>query len=182
MQTVLQEQFDDKWENLGTDLDSIISLLTDAKNVANANMTMASVALNKLLAFYGIPEVSFASGTRRVSSSLVGLSNEAGSEIIVTKHGMISHFNPGDGVVPSALTQRLYAMASGNIPITTAGGGGSTHVEQHFDSLINIEGSADAATVEDLKKLSSDLLEKSYKYTSQKIHDGYLKAGGRRTV
>lgn len=180
MENVLQDQFDEKWEKLGTSLEDIQNLLSDAKSVASKSADTVAIALNKLLAFYGIPETNFASGTRRVSSSLVGLSNEAGSEILVTKNGIISHFNPGDGVVPSALTQRLYAMASGQMPIMS--GGGSTHIEQHFDALINIEGSADAATVEDLKRISKDLLEKSYKYTSQRIHDGYIKAGGRRAI
>lgn len=55
-------------------------------------------------------------------------------------------------------------------------------VTNHFENLINIEGSADAATVEDLKKLSSSLMEQSYQYTSKRIYEGYVRAGGKRNV
>ena len=187
MQDVLKDEFDEKWKKLGIDLNDLKQLLADADQISAQSASDVVATLNKLLAFYGInPTASniatFAEGTRRISSSIVGLSNEAGSEILVTKNGIISHFNPGDGVIPSTLTRRLYAMANGDLSSIGGGAMGAVEVNQHYDSLINIEGSADAATVEDLKRLSKDLLKESYAYTSQKIHEGYLKAGGRRRI
>jgi len=185
MQDILEEEFDEKWDNLTLSLDDMQQLLYDAKELYSSNSSKIAASLNKLLAFYGISGVdtTFASGTRGVSHSLIGLSQDAGSEILVTENGLISHFKPGDGVVPSVLTKRLYAMANGQLPIIGGGsGGGTTEINQHYDSLITIEGSADAATVEDLKRLGKDLLEKSYDYTTQRIKQDYYRTGGRRKV
>lgn len=185
MQEVLEDEFDEKWDKLGLDLERMQQLLEDAKTIYSDSGEAVVTTLNKLLAFYGISPTSipaYASGTRRINSSLVGLSNERGSELLVTKHGIISHFNPGDGIVPSALTQKLYAMASGKLPISSIGSMGETHVDQHFDSLIHIDGSADAATVEDLKKISKEILESSYNYTTQRIKQDYVRTGGTRRI
>lgn len=188
MQDILEDEFDEKWDKLELNLDDLKQLLSDAQALSTQNTAQITTSINKLLAFYGISAGStgisaFASGTRRINSSLVGLSNESGSELLVTKNGIISHFNPGDGVVPSALTQRLYAMANGNLPIAGVSGGTiSPEIHQHYDSLINIEGSADAATVEDLKRFSQDILEKSYDYTTRRIKQDYVRTGGSRRV
>jgi len=115
------------------------------------------------------------------------LTNERGNEIIVTKDGMITPLKQGDGIIPSNLTDRLYNMAlKYNIkengfamPYVNKA---ETTVNQTFDSLIHIDGSADAATVEDLKRMQKDLLETSYKYTSDKMWKGYMKSGGKRVV
>jgi hypothetical protein len=153
--------------------------------------------MNKLLDYYGIDPVAsgiqaaYASGTRNVPKKLNALTNEKGNEIIVTKDGMITPLEQGDGVIPSYLTDRLYDLALKGVPTPNITMPDisfpdieipATEVSQHFDSLINIEGSADAATVEDLKALSKDILEKSYNYTSEKIYKGYLKSGGKRYV
>jgi len=151
-----------------------------------------------LLKYYGIDAKSsgidkaFASGTTGVHHRLRALIGEDGSEIATTKEGLIITMNRGDGVLPHEMTENLMRMAQGiipnvemntlRLPLHNGSGYGATNVEQYYDSLIHIDGSADAATVEDIKRMTDDLLNKSYEYTSKKIHNGYMKAGGRRSI
>ena len=186
MSDVLQEEFDEKWDNLELTLDDMQTLISDAKALYSANSSQIATSLDKLLAYFGISSsatgigIHHASGTRSVSSSHIGLSNETGTELIVTKNGIISKFNPRDGVVPPALTKRLYDMATGKT--LTNNGLGAIAITQHYDALINIEGSADAATVSDLQRISQDILEKSYNYTTNRIKQDYIKTGGSRRI
>ena len=82
--------------------------------------------------------------------------------------------------MPPALTKRLYDMATGKT--LTNNGLGAIAITQHYDALINIEGSADAATVSDLQRISQDILEKSYNYTTNRIKQDYIKTGGSRRI
>ena len=156
--------------------------------------------MNKLLGHYGIDPVSsgiqaaYASGTRRVPKELTALTNEKGNEILVTKKGMITPLEQGDGVVPSYLTNRLYDLALNGVPTpnTTVPEinismkqPDANKTEIHIDKIENtveVEGNADASTVKQLKELSDDIVEKSYKYTSEKIYRGYMHSGGKRNV
>ena len=194
LKDALQNEFDEKWENLSGDLDKMLELLSAANVLSTENADNIRQTLTDLLSFYGIDagatkvDAAFASGTRRVNGRKVALSNESGSEILVTKNGIISHFNPGDGVVPADLTARLYDLAQSIKPGSSLGkanlkgvsANSGLSVTQNYGSLINIEGSADAATVSDLKRMSKDLLEKSYNYTSQRIQHDYRRTGGLR--
>lgn len=197
LKTTLQDAFDDKWDNINSNLTELTSLMAAANQLTSSSAGAIVSTMNKLLGHYGIDPVSsgisaaYASGTRRVPKNLTALTNEDGNEILVTKKGMIAPLEQGDGVVPSYLTDRLYDLALNGVPtpnitvpeITIPNSEPrATEVNQHYDSLINIEGSADAATVEDLKALSKDIMEKSYAYTSQKIYSGYMHSGGKRNV
>ena len=204
LKDTLQDQFDEKWDNLSQDLAAMIQLMTDAKQLSETSSSRIADTLDKLLAFYGINasetgirgvnrngiqiDGAYASGARRIRGSHIGLSNESGTELLVTKNGLISHFKPGDGVVPADLTARLYELAQSVKPGSSLGRANisglsaamGTTINQTYGSLVNIEGSADAATVSDLKRMSKDLLEKSYNYTSQRMHKDYLRTGGLR--
>lgn len=184
MQTILKDEFDKKWDNLGTSLEDMQQLLADATSVYSSNSSQISTALNKLLAFYGVSgiQTKFASGTRHVNGNLVGLSNEAGSEIIVTSNGIISHFNPGDGVVPSTLTKKLYQMASGQGSFGSGESFGIANINQHYDSLININGNVDRDIVKELKQFSQEILEESYNYTTKRIKQDLVRTGGSRKI
>lgn len=197
MKDTLQEQFDDKWEYLSQDLTKISNLIAAANDLATTNADRIERTLTDLLSFYGINAGEtgvdeaykrHAAGSRRIRSGHIGLSSERGNEIIVTKNGIISHFNPGDGIVPADLTERLYNLAQSVKPGSSLGrpnigkispSSGIT-INQNYDSMLNIEGSADAATVSDLKRMSKDLLEKSYDYTSKRIQHDYTRTGGLR--
>ena len=197
LKTTLQDAFDDKWDNINSNLTELTSLMAAANQLTSSSAGAIVSTMNKLLGHYGIDPVSsgisaaYASGTRRVPKNLTALTNEDGNEILVTKKGMITPLEQGDGVVPSYLTDRLYDLALNGVPtpnitvpeITIPNSEPrATEVNQHYDSLINIEGSADATTVKDLEALSKDIMEKSYAYTSQKIYSGYMHSGGKRNV
>ena len=190
----LQDEFDEKWDKLELDLTQVKDLLKSAETLASANAKSINQTLNSFLSAFGIDSKktgvnkAFATGTKRVPSSLVGLSNEKGSELLVTKNGIISHFNPGDGVVPHELTQRLFELAQsakpgasiGNSKFIAKPGNMSATVNQSYGSLINIEGNADSVTISELKKFSKQFLEQSYDYTSKRIKQDYVKTGGLR--
>ena len=195
LKTTLNEEFDNKWESLGKNLEQLAELLRDANTLAQNNTAVVSNTLNSLLGFYGInPEETgigarYATGIKHVNGSVIGLSNEAGSELVVTKYGIISKFNPGDGVVPADMTARLYELAQSIKPNSSfgksnikdfPGGLGSVEIQQNYGSLINVEGNADAVTVNDLRRLSKDILERSYDYTTARIKQDYVKTGGIR--
>ena len=196
MKDALQDAFDDKWDNISADLDSMKELLEAANSLTASSAADVSESLNKLLQFYGISAVNagisktYASGTKSVPKNLMALTQERGSEILVTKAGMITPLSRGDGVVPADLTQRIYDMAMGksmmNVKIPNysqiGSGIGGLNVTQHYDSLITIEGSADAATVQDLKNMRKELLDDSYVYTTKMLSKGRIRAGGKRTV
>lgn len=208
MKEVLQEAFDDKFADLPSDLDEIQSLLESAGGIVSSSASAINGNLSKLLEYYGIEpdttgiDAAYASGTKYVPRKMTALTNENGAEIIVTKDGLITPLERGDGVIPAELTKRLYEMATGeyrvtpnvvvpkfempdigsNVIMSAVEEAVKENVTQHYDALINIEGSADAATVEDLKALSKDLMEKSYKYTSDKLYNGYIRSGGKRKI
>ena len=196
MKDALQDAFDDKWDNISADLDSMKELLEAANSLTASSATDVSESLNKLLQFYGISAVNtgisktYASGTKSVPKNLMALTQERGSEILVTRAGMITPLSRGDGVVPADLTQRIYDMAMGksmmNVKIPNYSqigpGIGGLNVTQHYDSLITIEGSADAATIQDLKNMRKELLDDSYVYTTKMLSKGRIRAGGKRAV
>lgn len=197
LKTTLDEEFDNKWESLSRDLDKLAELLNDANTLSQNNTAVVSETLNSLLRFYGVnPDTTgiktrYATGIKRVNGNVVGLSNEAGSELVVTKYGIISRFNPGDGVVPADMTARLYELAQSIKPNSSfgkssikdfSGSLNSVEIQQSYGSLINVEGNADAVTVSDLRRLSKDILERSYDYTTSRIKQDYVKTGGIRKV
>lgn len=191
LKETLQESFDDRWEEIGSDLEKISTVIGEATALTTTSMDAINTTLQTLLKHYGI-DASFASGTTGVPRKLRARVGESGSEIITTNNGLIMTLGKGSGVIPNDMTENLMLMAQGIIPniLTVSSSipsidsirGGDTKIEQHYDSLIHIDGSADAATVEDIKRMTNDLLDKSYQYTSKKIYEGHIKAGGRRTV
>ena len=199
MKETMQDAFDDKWDMIGSDLEEIKKLMKAANDLAESSTRTTESAINALLSLYGvnysvgqIVDNNYASGTKRVPRKLRALVGENGQEVITTKSGLILTLNPGDGVIPADMTKNLMAMANGVLPLSNMqvpslnqslfGRSAGAEIVQHYDSLINIEGSADAATVEDLKRMKSDLLEDSYNYTSNRLYRGYVKAGGKRIV
>ena len=198
LKETLQDAFDEKWENISGNLKEIAVLMGEAKTLTTTGMQAINSTLTSMLSYYGINakatgiDAAFASGTSGVSRRLRALIGEDGSEIATTGKGLILTLDKGDGVIPHEMTENLMQMAQGILPNIALNSIrlpdldiaklGETNVEQHYDSLIHIDGSADAATVEDIKRMTDGLLDKSYEYTSKKIHEGYIKAGGRRTI
>lgn len=199
LKETLQEAFDERFKNLPADLKGISDILKSANDLVGDNTSNINDSLTTLLKHYGINKIeeSYAKGTKSVPRNLNALTNENGKEIIVTKHGMITPLEKGDGVVPNDLTERLYKLAQSDlsiiprvqipkfeIPDIDISAISQPTVTQNFDSLIHIDGSADAATVKDLKALAKDkdFLESAYKYFDKKAYSGYIRAGGKRRV
>lgn len=194
MKESLQEAFDDKWDYIYSNLDEIASLMSSANELTQASATNISEALNRILEYYGISSVDvvggYASGTKKVTKAGLYEINEDGRELVTKDGRILIPLSSGDGVLNHKLTERLYSMAENgtsvpnmeNLVTRVPNIQSSPSITQTFDNLINIEGSADAATVEDLKNMRKDLLQTSYEYTSKKMANGYLRSGGKRIV
>ena len=204
----------EKWmKEIAQNLEKASNVISDAINNSSSPAALSS-ALGAILGQFGISESTlegigfslktenYATGTRRIKKETLANTNEKGREIIVTKSGVLTQLEPGDGVVPNKLTENFFEAAKNypmmmntiqqlvngynlmsqikdNIPYNNSG---SVEVHQHYDSLINIQGNADSATVEDLKKFSKEFLEKSYEYTSRRINQDYRRTGGLRKI
>lgn len=201
LKNTLQGTFDDKWDAINGNLDELTSLMASANLLTEAAAGTINSTLNELLKHYGIDPVSsgigaaYASGTRSVPKNIKALTNESGNEILVTKQGMITPLEQGDGVLPSYLTNRLYDLALNGVPMPNlnmpeisvnmeqpkASKTGDIYID-NIEKIIDVEGNADESTVNKLKKLSDDMLNQAYEYTSQKIYKDYLHAGGKRSM
>lgn len=166
LKNTLQDAFDDKWDKINANLDELTSLMAAANQLTASSAGTIVSAMNKLLGHYGIDPVSsgiqaaYASGTRSVPKKLTALTNENGNEILITKKGMITPLEQGDGVVPSYLTNRLYDLALNGVPAPNVTmpevkismehpDTGKTDV--HIDMPVTIEGNADESTIKALK-------------------------------
>ena len=195
LKDALSDAFDDYWENISLDFGEIQRLLADA----NALSAESASTLTKLLRQYGINDVSsqikasagYASGTRRVPRKMTALTQENGGEIVITKAGMFTPLRAGDGVIPAHLTDRLYDMALGNIPSplsnmppvsipTVSPGDSTTHVTQHYDNLINVEGNVDSSVVTDLEAFAKQFYAGAYTYAQKKNAKEMSLAGYKR--
>lgn len=184
------------WDKINANLDELTSLMAAANQLTASSAGTIVSTMNKLLGHYGIDPVSsgiqaaYASGTRSVPKKLTALTNENGNEILITKKGMITPLEQGDGVVPSYLTNRLYDLALNGAPAPNVTmpevkismehpDAGKTDV--HIDMPVTIEGNADESTIKALKDtVQKEFLQKSYEYTSKKIYSGYIHSGGIR--
>ena len=195
MKDTLQEAFDKTWKEISLDIAKQVEIYTTAQSLATSSVDNVNSNLVDLLKFYGITPSNAnaiaknASGTRSVPRNMYSWVNERGQELITSNKGTITPLAKGDGVIPADLTDRLIALATGGISSISGKNAipdmelkNVGNVTQHYDSLIKIEGSADAATVEDLKKFSKDFLQKSYEYTSNQIYKNTRKTGGKRQV
>lgn len=198
MKDTLKDAFDETWDKISSDLEASAKIVAQANELASSSVNRVNYTLSALLKHYGIDmtgeEINvrkgYASGIRTVLNNENAYINEKGRELITTKKGIIAPLAKGDGVIPANLTDNLLELASGNmasslnvsnfeVPTISQNKG---DIIYHYDNLINIEGSADAATVDDLKRFSKDFLEQSYQYTSQKIYRGARKGGAKRRV
>lgn len=202
LKNTLQDAFDDKWDNISANLDEISSLMAAANSITSTAAGTITNTLNQLLQHYGINPVSsgisaaYAKGTKYVPHDMTALTNENGNEIIVTKQGMITPLEQGDGVLPSYLTQRLYNMAENGemllpqpriadikVNVPTSDSDNVNNPVYNIDMPVTIEGNADKETIRALKDaVQKEFLQKSYEYTSDKIYKGYLKSGGKRQM
>jgi len=127
-----------------------------------------------------------ATGSRGINRKGRYLTQEKGGEIITTKDGVLIPLEPGDGVIPSRLTQKLFEMAQAypnlpgmgtvevpQIPVS----GSKTNVNVSYGSLLTINGNVDKEALPGLK----EILKQSYEYTVRKISADMVRGGMRKS-
>lgn len=201
LKTILQDEFDERWDNIGQDLNEIQKLIAAANELTAAQSHTVGDALNKLLSFYGInPSATdlnqfgnvtgYASGTRKVDKDKVAWTQENGQEVIVRKSdgAILTPLSRGDGVILNDLTNNLFDWGMHNpqefadslvrgIPDIPKVQSPITTVEQHYDSLLNVEGNVDSTVVTDLEKFAKTFYQGAYKYTVNEIARDARKKG-----
>lgn len=193
LKNILQDEFDDRWDNIGQDLDEIQKIMSAANELTSAQTHAVGSALNKLLSFYGIDPVStelnqfgnisgYASGTKSVDKDKVAWTQENGEEIIIRRSdgAILTPLRHGDSVIPNDLSNKLFEWGNyypqefannlvsklPNIPKVESP---NTVVKQHYDSLINVEGNVDSTVITDLQKFAKTFYQGSYQYTIKEI-------------
>lgn len=102
----LQEAFDESMEDIARDLGNITELMKEAKDVANANASATTEALNRLLGHYGIDPVatSIKAGTGFASGGIIRDKN--GSTMPNGDNTWI-RVNPGETILTQDFTALL---------------------------------------------------------------------------
>ena len=201
LKDILQDEFDDRWDNIGQDLDEVQKLMASANQLTAAQTSTIGNALNKLLAFYGIDAdmtdlnlfgnvTGYASGTKNVDKDKVAWTQENGEEIIIRRSdgAILTPLKQGDRVIPNDLSNNLFNWGrynpqdfanslAGKLPEIPKVQPSSTTIEQHYDSLLNVEGNVDSTVVTDLEKFAKKFYQGSYQYTIKEIARDARKKG-----
>lgn len=136
------------------------------------------------------PIKSHALGSKSIPNDQIAWTQENGEEAIIRRKSdgaILTRLGKGDMVLPANATSNLWDWASIN-PNTALNGidtsvisssnvGGNTTITNHYDSLLTVEGNVDKDALPGLK----DLLEMSYKHTSQRMYEDAKKTGMRRS-
>lgn len=197
LKTILQDEFDERWDNIGQNLNEIQKLILAANELTAAQSHIVGNALNKLLSFYGIHPSStdlnqfgnvtgYTSGTQKVDKNKVAWTQEHGKEIIIRKSdgAILTPLSRGDSVVPNDLTKNLFDWGMQNpqefadslvrgIPDIPKVQSQYNSVNVHLGNMVNIEGNV---VKEELPKLKN-ILDMAYKHTVDEITKDARKNG-----
>ena len=181
------------------------------KHMSNA----AQLQLGKILGVGGLPSsssklssgkksdilkalkaVGYNKGARRVPKKQLALLDDnkngnldLGSEIVVTKYGVLKQMEAGDTVFNNDQVQRLWEMSKGNFDVSRfvnlntdsmrlpeiVNNNREFNITNHYDSLLTVNGNVDQETLPKLQVI----LEKSYQYTTKEMAREARKAGMR---
>lgn len=177
----LNENYEKYVNELSSNLEKMTEVITDAVNVTANNTAQALQLMAKLLEPYGISVEDlglegFASGTKSVPRTGMYLTGEEGRELRVTKDGVITVLDKGDGVVPNNLTEKLYGLAenynqimNGTIPnVNTTTKSGDINV--HYGSLLTVNGDVTRATLPDLQTILKQACDYTTKEWTKDLH------------
>ena len=131
----------------------------------------------------------YAKGTTGVKNRQIAEVNEEGRELIVTGDGRIlRQLEPGDGVIPNPITENLIKWGGfnpqsyfANLVDTTSAMPSLVNkeqnvtIEQHYDSLITVEGNVDR----DMMNRLEDLTDNLYDAFTDRLAGDFRKIGGR---
>lgn len=202
MKDALQDAFDDRWENIHSDLGTIADLMSAANELTSSSAQAINQNLSELLKYYGVdPSTvgieSFAKGTKHVGYTGLARTQEDGGEIVLKDGSVLVPVKPNDAIIASTLTDNLLAMARGesyipnmatpevvkptiNIMPEKNGGG---NVYNNYDSLIHVDGNVDKNIVTDIKQVGKELLKDrsfmqgTYNFTTGEIVRDARKVG-----
>ena len=202
MKDVLQDAFDDKWDNISGNLVEIKELMKTANTLTSSSTATINDALNDLLRYYGIDPIStgvktsvgYASGTKRAGKDQNVWVNELGTELMVSPSdsAIYAGIKKDMGVLPADLTENMFKWESldpndylGGVIATMqnklnsrekAEHVGNT-INQHYDSLLNVEGNVDSTVVSDMRKFTESFYKGAYEYTIKEIVRDARKVG-----
>lgn len=216
MKDALQDAFDDKWDNIHSDLGAIAELMSAANELTSSSAQAINQNLSELLKYYGVNPATvgidtsnikgYADGTKYVPKTGTYLTDEEGlgSELFITKNGVLRTLNQGDTVLSKVAAANLFEMAETypswknmtpeivrpTIKVTPEmNAGGDINV--HYDSVIHVDGNVDKNIVTDIKEVGKNLLKDrsfmqgTYNFTTKEIvkdartHGIKVKASGR---
>lgn len=137
-----------------------------------------------------LKSAGYASGSKNIPNDQIAWTQENGEEAIIRRKSdgaILTRLGKGDMVLPANATSNLWDWASIN-PNTALNGidtsvisssnvGGNTTITNHYDSLLTVKGNVNKDALPELK----DLLEMSYKHTSQRLFEDAKKIGMRRS-
>lgn len=205
MKDVLQDAFDDKWDNISGNLEEIANLMAAANTLTASSTATINDTLNELLKYYGIDPVStglkttvgYASGTKRAGKDQNVWVNELGTELMVSPSdsAIYAGIRKDMGVLPADLTKNMFEWGALN-PSDYMGdtiavmqklldsgqktGEIGNVVNQHYDSLLNVEGNVDSTVISDMKKFTQTMYDGVYQYTIKKIAKDARMSGVKR--
>lgn len=194
----LQDNYDNWSKELNSNLEKLTDTVSDVKDTVDASASTLNNAINEILKSFGMSGLTldatgipkFASGTKYVSKSGLSLTQDKGREIVFKDGSVLLPLEVGDAVMPNELTERMFNLAENYDQIVASQiptfavpdfntivdrGAAGTVVNNHYDSLITVEGNVDKYVVGDLKELTKNLLgdrnfmHATYKYTSNEI-------------
>ena len=142
--------------------------------------------------------IGYNKGTRRISKDQLALLDDdksgnldLGSEVVVTKYGVLKQMNAGDVVFNNDQVQRLWEMSNGDFGMNRfvnlntdsmlnhlpeiVNNSRAFNVTNHYDSLLTVNGNVDQETLPKLQVI----LEKSYQYTTKELAREARKLGMR---
>lgn len=107
-----------------------------------------------------------------------------GSEAILTKEGVLRQLDARDTVFNAKQRQALWDLSKMDVPsllsdikaASLSRAGGDVRIENHYDSLLTVNGNVDRNALPELQ----EILRKSYEYTTKQMHSDFKKhIGGR---
>lgn len=137
----------------------------------------------------------YASGAKLINKDEWAIVNENGEELILnpkdgiqTSRGLLKPIKSGTTIIDAQGTQNLYELAKYSPAdifganktlslIESRNSGVGTTIENHYDSLLTVNGNVDKDALPGLQ----ELLEKSYRYSIDKMYKEANKLGFRRT-
>lgn len=186
----LKEDFE-KWSNeLSGNLDKMSAAINEAINNSGASAADAMNALAEVLKQFNItPDQlgisasnlsagnikKYAKGTDRVGHNSIGLTNENGREIVVTRKGWLTKLGASDQIISTDNTAALIEMAEkyrnndliSNIKLPEIKSDGDRNIVYNYtnNNPITVQGDLVRDTLPDLKTI----LKKSNEYTQNEM-------------